>query len=183
MGADSAGKGKASEAPYHHLTHDMNQDRVEDGARGMNPTVELVLKHKKANMRKSGLLMLQALKSAPHLNDNVSLLKYLFITVVCPHTSTQLFGFPMYLLLQPLFLYPYDKTTFAFFGYLFVYLNLVSAYFTHRNITFCLPPFVIIHFCVTRIQPNMFQFTSLAPRSVFVYLAFFLVPHNIFLFT
>jgi hypothetical protein len=35
----------------------------------MNPTVELVLKHKKANMRKSGLLMLQALKSAPHLND------------------------------------------------------------------------------------------------------------------
>jgi hypothetical protein len=35
----------------------------------MNPTVELVLKHKKANMRKSELLMLEALKSAPHLND------------------------------------------------------------------------------------------------------------------
>ncbi len=35
----------------------------------MNPTVELVLKHKKANMRKSGFLMLEALKSAPHLND------------------------------------------------------------------------------------------------------------------
>ncbi len=36
----------------------------------MNPTVELVLKHKKANMRKSELLMLEALKSAPHLNDS-----------------------------------------------------------------------------------------------------------------
>ena len=36
----------------------------------MNPTVELVLKHKKANMRKSEFLMLEALKSAPHLNDN-----------------------------------------------------------------------------------------------------------------
>ena len=35
----------------------------------MNPTVELVLKHKKANMRKSEFLMLEALKSAPHLND------------------------------------------------------------------------------------------------------------------
>jgi hypothetical protein len=36
----------------------------------MNPTVELVLKHKKSNMRKSEFLMLEALKSAPHLNDN-----------------------------------------------------------------------------------------------------------------
>ena len=36
----------------------------------MNPTVELVLKHKKANMRKSEFLMLEALKSAPHLNDS-----------------------------------------------------------------------------------------------------------------
>jgi hypothetical protein len=35
----------------------------------MNPTVELVLKHKKANMRKSEFLMLEALKSVPHLND------------------------------------------------------------------------------------------------------------------
>ncbi len=35
----------------------------------MNPTVELVLKHKKANVRKSEFLMLEALKSAPHLND------------------------------------------------------------------------------------------------------------------
>jgi hypothetical protein len=39
----------------------------------MNPTVELVLKHKNANMRKSELLMLEALKSAPHLNDIESL--------------------------------------------------------------------------------------------------------------
>ena len=39
----------------------------------MNPTVELVLKHKKANMRKSDFLMLEALKSAPHLNDRISL--------------------------------------------------------------------------------------------------------------
>jgi hypothetical protein len=30
--------------------------------------VELVLKHKKANMRKSEFLILEALKSAPHLN-------------------------------------------------------------------------------------------------------------------
>jgi hypothetical protein len=36
----------------------------------MNPTVELVLKHKKENMRKSELLMLEALKSVPHLNDS-----------------------------------------------------------------------------------------------------------------
>ena len=35
----------------------------------MNPTVELVLKQKKANMIKSDFLMLEALKSAPHLND------------------------------------------------------------------------------------------------------------------
>jgi hypothetical protein len=34
----------------------------------MNSTVELQLKHKKANMRKSDFLMLEALKSAPHLN-------------------------------------------------------------------------------------------------------------------
>jgi hypothetical protein len=38
----------------------------------MNPTAELVLKHKKANMRKSEFLMLEALKSAPHLNDSWS---------------------------------------------------------------------------------------------------------------
>ena len=100
-----------------------------------------------------------------------------------PYTYFQLFGFPMHLLLKPLLIYPYHKTTFAFFGYLFVYLNLVSVFFTHRNITFCLPPFVIFHFYVTRVQQNMFQFTSLVPRSVFVYLALFLVPHNIFLFT
>jgi len=37
----------------------------------MNPTVELVSNHKKANMRKSEFLMLEALKSAPHLNDTV----------------------------------------------------------------------------------------------------------------
>ena len=37
--------------------------------RTINPTVELVLKHKKANMRKSEFLMLEALKSAPHLNN------------------------------------------------------------------------------------------------------------------
>ena len=37
--------------------------------RTMNPKVELVLKHKKANMRKSEFLMLEALKSVPHLND------------------------------------------------------------------------------------------------------------------
>jgi len=35
----------------------------------MNPTVESVLKHKKANMRKSEFLMLEALKSAPHQNN------------------------------------------------------------------------------------------------------------------
>ncbi len=39
--------------------------------RTINPTMELVLKHKKANMRKSDFLMLEALKSAPHLNDNI----------------------------------------------------------------------------------------------------------------
>jgi hypothetical protein len=39
--------------------------------RTMNPMVELVLKHKKANMRKSEFLMLEALKSAPHLNDKL----------------------------------------------------------------------------------------------------------------
>jgi hypothetical protein len=35
----------------------------------MNPTVEIVLKHKKANMRKLEFQMLEALKSAPHLNN------------------------------------------------------------------------------------------------------------------
>jgi len=42
---------------------------VEVELRTMNHTVELVLKHKKANRRKSEFLMLEALKSAPHLND------------------------------------------------------------------------------------------------------------------
>jgi hypothetical protein len=42
---------------------------VEVELRTMNPTVELVLKHKKANMRKAEFLMLEALKSVPHLND------------------------------------------------------------------------------------------------------------------
>jgi hypothetical protein len=41
----------------------------------MNPTVELVSKHKKMNMRKSEflMLMLEALKSVPHLNNCVDL--------------------------------------------------------------------------------------------------------------
>ena len=56
-------------------------------------------------------------------------------------------------------------------------------YFTHRIITFCLPPSVIIHFYVTHVFKNVFYFTSLAPRSIFVYLAFVLVPHDIFLLT
>jgi hypothetical protein len=38
----------------------------------MNPMVELVLNHKKTNMSKSEFLMLEALKSAPHLNDRSS---------------------------------------------------------------------------------------------------------------
>ncbi len=42
--------------------------------RTMNSTVELVLKHKKANMRKSEFLMLEALKSAPHLSDRNTIL-------------------------------------------------------------------------------------------------------------
>jgi len=42
---------------------------VEVELKTMNPIVELVLKHKKANMRKSEFLMLEALKSAPRLND------------------------------------------------------------------------------------------------------------------
>jgi len=45
---------------------------VEVELRTMNPTVELVSNHKKANMRKSEFLMLEALKSAPHLNDKVN---------------------------------------------------------------------------------------------------------------
>jgi hypothetical protein len=40
--------------------------------RTMNSTVELVLKHKKANMRKSEFLMLEVLKSAPYLNDTIT---------------------------------------------------------------------------------------------------------------
>jgi hypothetical protein len=59
--ADSAGKGKTS---------------VEVELRTMNPMVGTdlavkLLKHKKANMRKSEFLMLEALKSAPHLNDTL----------------------------------------------------------------------------------------------------------------
>ncbi len=54
------------------LKHDIYWDPVEVELRTMNPTVELVLKHRKANMRKSEFLMLEALKSAPHLNDSFS---------------------------------------------------------------------------------------------------------------
>jgi len=72
---------------------------------------------------------------------------------------------------------------FVFFGYLFVYLNLVGVYFTHWNITFCLPPSVIFHFYFTRLYQNVFCFTLLAPRSIFVYLAFFKSHVIYFLFT
>ena len=96
---------------------------------------------------------------------------------------TYLFSFYLHLLLWPLLIYPHPNTTFVFFGYLFVYLNLVSVYFTHWKITFCLPPSVIFHFYFTRLYQNVFCFTSLAPRSIFVYLAFFLVPRDLFLFT
>jgi hypothetical protein len=48
----------------------------------MNPTVELVFKHKKANMRKSEFLMLEALKSAPHLNDNRNPIIYNQATII-----------------------------------------------------------------------------------------------------
>ncbi len=57
----------------------------------MNPTVELVSNHKKANMRKSEFLMLEALKSAPHLNDDVVVAtiifcihKYYYYFKACP---------------------------------------------------------------------------------------------------
>ncbi len=89
----------------------------------------------------------------------------------------------MHQLLKPLLKYPYHTTTFVFFWYLFVYLDLVSVDYTHRNITFCLPPSVIIYFYVTHVYKNVFYFTSLAPQSIFVYLAFVLVPHDIFLLT
>jgi len=65
--------------------------------------------------------------------------------------------------------------------HLCVYLDLVSVDYTHRNITFCLPPSVIIYFYVTHVFKNVFYYTSLVPRSIFVYLAFVLVPHDIFL--
>ena len=56
--------------------------------RTMNPTVELVLKHKKANMRKSEFLMLEALKSAPHLNDRVvNTIVYVFRAIFHPVAS------------------------------------------------------------------------------------------------
>jgi len=46
--------------------------------------------------------------------------------------------------------------------------------------TFCLPPSVIFNFCFTRLYQNVFCFTSLAPMSIFVYLActkvYFCVP-------
>jgi len=42
---------------------------------------------------------------------------------------------------------------------------------------------VIIHCYVTRVYKNVFYFTSLAPRSIFVHLAFVLGPHDIFLLT
>ena len=100
-----------------------------------------------------------------------------------PYLHLQLFSFPLLLLLKPLLIYPHPDTTFVFFGYLFVYLNLVSVYFTHWNITFCLPPSVIFHFYFTCVYQNVFCFTSLAPTSIFVYLPFFLVPCDLFLFT
>ena len=78
-----------------------------------------------------------------------------------------------HLLLWPVLIYPHPDTTFVFFGYLFVYLNLVSVHFTHCKITFCLPPSVIFHFYFTCLYQNVFCFTSLALRSIFVYLAFF----------
>jgi hypothetical protein len=53
----------------------------------MNPTVELVLKHKKANMRKSDFLMLEALKSAPHLNDKFLRIVVSPTNIFCPHLS------------------------------------------------------------------------------------------------
>ncbi len=65
-----------------------------------------------------------------------------------------------YILLKPLLICPATTTPLScFFGYLFVYLHLVSVYFTHRNITFCLPPSVIIQCYVTRVYKNVFYLT------------------------
>ena len=76
----------------------------------------------------------------------------ILFTVVCPHTSTYSFSVSPCTYYFNHFSYtPTTKPLSRFFGNLFVYLNLVSVYFTHRNITFCLPPFVIIHFYVTRV--------------------------------
>ena len=75
-----------------------------------------------------------------------------------------LFSFYLYLQLWPRLIYPHPDTSFVFFGYIFLYLYLVSVYFTHWNITFCL------------VYQNVFCFTSLAPRSIFVYISLFLSP-------
>ena len=54
----------------------------------MIPMVELVLKHKKANMRKSDFSMFEALKSAPHLKDKMfEILKQLWMGI-WQHTHT-----------------------------------------------------------------------------------------------
>jgi hypothetical protein len=53
----------------------------------MNPTVELVLKHKKANMRKLELLMLEALKSAPQPHPNEYINPRVCTTSLCVRGS------------------------------------------------------------------------------------------------
>jgi len=110
--------------------------------------------------------------------------KIVILSDICPHTYTYSFLVsPCTYYLNHYFNAPTTTPLSCFFGYLFVYLDLVSIDYTHRNTTFCLPPSVIIHFYVTHVFKNVFYFTSLAPRSVFIYLTFVLVPHDIFLLT
>ena len=105
----------------------------------------MVLPHRKPFRKKADTQIRIGLKNNGHLS---------------PYFYLQLFSFPLLPLLKPLLIYPHPDTTFVFFGYIFLYLYLVSVYFTHWNIPFCL------------VYQNVFCF-SLAPRSIFVYLTFF----------
>jgi len=71
MVADSAGKGKTSEAPPPPLHAWYLLGPRWGGAQDNESYGEISIKTQKANMRKSEFLMLWELKSAPHLNDSV----------------------------------------------------------------------------------------------------------------
>jgi len=89
-------------------------------------------------------------------------------TDVCPHTSTYSFSVsPCTYYFNHLYAPTTTYTTFVFFWVPFCLPSFSCVYFTHRNITFVYLPLWLSTVMLPAYK-NVFYFTSLAPRSIFI---------------